>query len=256
MFTNPPIISNKTMPSPKTKNLQASINKNTKVFIQSLHNEIKFDQPTYAINWFNTRQLWLYNIYNLLASRSVTKIKGVPFFKGLVKETLYGEDQYRRDVLLIVYYPSCYAFKSMLESVYFQLVSVLRMAAIKSFSFGFFLPQKKLKIPEPDQCSTYFFHHFSGNGIDENRHIINQLQQAINASQNNAKILFEGSVGAHLYSGDQHLSKEKIPCIMDAAIVVQAESINILKKIISDPSYQEVITKTQHSFIATLQRVI
>ena len=52
-------------------------------------------------------------------------------------KTLYGREEDKRDVLLVVRYPALTNFRSMLESKIFQGVSVIRMAAVDNFTFGF-----------------------------------------------------------------------------------------------------------------------
>jgi len=234
--------------------LKATISKKSSVFIQPVTEDITFDQRIYAINWFDTRQLWLYNFYNLLASKSVLKVKGIPFFKGLTQEVLHGDKELRRDVVLIVSYPTLHAFKGMLENLYFQLVSVLRMAAVKSFGFGFFVPQEKLAVPEKDEDSAYAFHHFSVNENDQ-QDIIGQLKEIISKDAENASVIFDGGIGANLYSGDQ-TPTGKIPCLMDAAIVIKAQSDDVIKQLVTQDDYQTVIEQTKTSFIGLMKRVI
>jgi hypothetical protein len=250
------------MKSDDVEVLQAKINKNSSIFIQPVNKAVSLDKPIYAINWFNTRQLWLYNLYNFLASKSLLKIKAAPFFKGLTQEVLYGEKHLRRDVVLIVAYPSCHAFKYMLESLYFQLVSVLRMAAVKSFGFGFFSPQDPLvfpeSLPEKDDNSVYCFHHFTVADGSSTTQVLMDLKQVIacEASDNSdVTLIFDGGLGAHLYSGD-HNNKEQIPCIMDGAIVIKANTVDTLKQLIARKDYQTVFEQTGHSFISTVKRVI
>ena len=95
------------------------------------------DEPIYAINWFNTKSSLVYDFYNKLAVGCVRKIGGAPFFKGRHIKTLHGREEDRRDVLLVVRYPALKNFLTMLESKVFQGVSVIRMAAVDEFTFGF-----------------------------------------------------------------------------------------------------------------------
>lgn len=117
--------------------ITARISQSLQVHITATKPDARLDLPTYALNWFDTRSLCLYNTYNFLAASSVLSIKGLPFFKARVNQVLQGSDESRRDVLLIVRYPSAHAFKRMLESRYFQVVSVLRIVAVKHFTFAF-----------------------------------------------------------------------------------------------------------------------
>ena len=90
----------------------------------------------HAINWFDTRSLWLYNVYNRLAAGSVARIGGQPLFKARLVEVLRGNVSDRRETLLLVRYPGVSQFASMLSDRRFQLTSVLRELAVRRFSFG------------------------------------------------------------------------------------------------------------------------
>ncbi len=95
------------------------------------------DGPLFAINWVDTRWPLLYSIYMGLASRLVRKIGGVPIFKGHTQQTLAGSEADARDILLIVRYPSASSFLSLVLSRTFQVVSLLRITAVRSLSFVF-----------------------------------------------------------------------------------------------------------------------
>lgn len=105
--------------------------------IRSLDGADPVDGPLFAVNWINTRWALLYNVYMALAGRLVRKIDGVPVFKGHTEETLAGSAADARDILLIVRYPSASGFLSLVDRRAFQLVSLLRIAAVGSFSFVF-----------------------------------------------------------------------------------------------------------------------
>jgi len=148
----------------------AHISTSLKVHITAINSELGPAQAIYAINWFNSRSLWLYNIYNLLAARAVLRVKGLPFFKARVKRTLYGKREDHRDVLLIVRYPRVSNFKAMLENRYFQCVSILRGLAVTSFTFGFssrndtndekMIHGKKSDTWRIPKTNAYAFHHY------------------------------------------------------------------------------------------------
>ena len=125
------------------------------------------EEPIYAINWFNTKSSLIYDFYNKLAVGCVRKIGGAPFFKARHIKTLYGGEEDKRDVLLVVRYPALTNFRSMLESKIFQGVSVIRMAAVDNFTFGFTKRSDKgadLSPMNPDdmQGVSYGVFHYSG----------------------------------------------------------------------------------------------
>lgn len=95
----------------------------------------EIESPLFAINWFDTRIALIYHLYNLLAASRVFKIGGKALFKGKCLEKISGSPDLARDYLLIVNYPSGHRFLDLLADRQFQLMSVLRMAAVKRFSF-------------------------------------------------------------------------------------------------------------------------
>ena len=92
------------------------------------------DEPMYAINWFRAKRPRVYGLYGLLAGPSVFRTGGKLLLKGVVTETVLG-DAGGRDTLLIVNYPSASSFLELLSGRFFQLVSPLRMMAVRRFSF-------------------------------------------------------------------------------------------------------------------------
>ena len=86
--------------------IRGKVTSKVDVLIRANQMDVDLNQSFYAINWFDTRIEWMYHFYNFLASRSVIKVGGRPFFKAKVKEVLLDESQSKRDLLLIVRYPN------------------------------------------------------------------------------------------------------------------------------------------------------
>ncbi|MFT5352847.1 MAG: hypothetical protein ACI9KE_000044 [Polyangiales bacterium] len=105
-----------------------------RAFMESLGDESWLDEPLFAINWFRAKRPRAYELYGALAAWSVFRTGGKLLFKGAVTETLKG-DSGGRDTLLIVNYPSATSFLDLLSGRFFQLVSPLRMMAVRRFSF-------------------------------------------------------------------------------------------------------------------------
>lgn len=235
---------------PESEILQARITKNVSIFIKSLDTTIPLNQSVYAINWFNTRFLWLYNIYNMLGSVAVKKVAGTPYFKARVKQVLYGEEKYQRSVLLIVNYPAAGNFKQMAENLYFKLVSLLRIAAVKEFTFGFSrrtdTGRHDMQNHETDKA--YVIHHY--RAADD---IMPQIEGLIH--QHDVRVLFSARISSLLFSGDAAQPIEQIPCLMDGIVLLTADHISQIKNALADDNYQHLVQQTQSSFIATLKRV-
>jgi uncharacterized protein (DUF1330 family) len=204
----------------------------------------------YAINWFNTNRLWLYNFYNLLASVSVKKVGGKAFFKGRVQEVLAGDDSLGREVLLIVHYPGTEQFIHMLENTYFKLVSMLRLLAVKQFSFGFTQrTDSGTETADCEQNKTYAIHHYRAT-----EDLTSRLAEII--QEHHGEVCYAGRISALLYSGDQQQTKEQVPCLMNGLVLLRAESHEQIKKIIAHDRYQTISRQCDSSFVAILNRIL
>lgn len=114
--------------------IERKITPGIRAYMESLGDEAWLDEPIYAINWFRAKRPWAYELYGALAAKSVFGTGGKLLFKGTVAETLLG-DAAGRDTLLVVNYPSAGSFLDLLSGRFFQLVSPLRMMAVRRFSF-------------------------------------------------------------------------------------------------------------------------
>jgi len=236
-----------------TANIIASI----RVHITALRPDFQLQQPVYALNWFNTSCLWLYNFYNFLATRSVRNIDGIPFFKARVDRTLHGDIDDRRAIVLIVRYPSIENFKAMMESRYFQLVSIIRGNAVKQFTFGFSSrldthdTQNSLPIATIDDHGVYAIHHYRSR--DNNDLFSDQIRQT--AKTSGVELVFSSKVSARLYAQQGEKEASAVDTIMDGCLILQAQADSDIETLIESDAYQALIATTQSSFIATLNRI-
>ncbi len=145
-----------------TEEIECKIAKDRTVIIKAVSPQISLKEPLYAVNWFDTKSKILYNLYNLLASKSVYKVGGKAIFKGIVLEKIQGKQEDHREMLLIVKYPSAYSFKSLIDSLYFKLVSILRIKAVLNFNFGFTKVYASSYKQIEDKAKTYAIHHLEG----------------------------------------------------------------------------------------------
>ncbi len=244
--------------TPEYTSVTASIVAGIKVRITAVDHELAKDQAVYALNWFDTRWLWLYNLYNILATRSVLKVAGVPFFKARVDRTLYGKAEDRRAVLLIVRYPGLVSFKNMMESRYFQIMSIVRGIAVKEFTFGL---STRCDVNDRNQFDVqtsienkgvYVVHHFS-QGELSNDEVISLAKDI--ANQSNVDVSFASKVSARLYSQKNDETPVPVKTIMTGCLVFQTDSQINIDKMLEKQTYQSLITKTGSSYIATLKRI-
>ena len=247
---------NKIMPT-DTPSITANITTSIRVHITALRADFKTNQPVYALNWFNSRSLWLYNFYNFLASRSVLKVGGIPYFKARLATTLYGNKADYRSVLLIVRYPGIRHFKTMLQSRYFQLVSIIRGLAVAQFTFGLstrtdtqdtgeFNDQNRIS-----KSKVYAIHHY--RLPDQASDIATSAANL--AASHQVKVAFSSCVSARLYSqrGDQ--SPAAIKTIMNGCMILQADSQQNIEQLVASSDFQALLAATKSSFIATLNRI-
>ena len=232
------------------RHIEARLPGKMRARIQMAEPGFTFDETVYALNWFNTRFAWVYDFYNLVAGRSVTAIGGTPFFKARIVEELHGTTHDLRDVVLIVRYPALTKFKDMLESRYFQLVSLLRIFAVRDFSFGF---SKRCDGDLPARCrtepATFSIHHFRGDA---------GLIEEITAMSTEAglEVVFAGRVFAHIATARSGSEWQTTDCVMDAMIVLASPDRSLVDRLVQSDSYRLAMQKAQSSFAGLYERLI
>ena len=234
--------------------LTAKLPGKIRVHLETLNPTLGFDEPVYAANWFDTHARWIYDFYNVLALRSVTGVGGAPFFKGRLTELIHGEEADRRDVLLVVRYPSLQNFKSMLQSGYFLLVSFLRIAAVKGFTFGFTVrrdggPDLMPLNNDNDDVKKYVVFHFKGEAS-----LLDDLSPQLTAI--GADLFYAGSVAATISTGTDHELGEKTPCLMQHLAILEAPDDDVLRRAAKTLLDENIQLKTGSSFVGFYDRVM
>lgn len=225
-----------------------------KAFIFRDTSLLEDDENVYAINWFNTRSALVYDFYNWLAVRSVRKIGGEPFIKCKLDRTLLDDDVLRRDVLLIVKYPSLKNFRRMLESTVFQLVSLLRTAAVSDFTFGFTkrqdkggdLPPHNPKTPTKDVIAVI---QFSGEFESEKIHRVLDKYAEID-------LYYSGIIGGEIGTGKTSDVCNRVPCIISGIHVLKAESAQVFELLIQSPDFQSLTQTPDQIYAGLYNRIL
>ena len=211
-------------------NLSAQISATDKVLIQPIQKNATADFDTtkeiVAINWFNLKSSFLYNIYSLLAIRYVRKVSGKLYFKGKMLNQLEGKVQHQRNNLLIVSYPNPVQFLKLVSYKFFQMISIFRILAVSKFCFGFTenIMLNKNSISNHNGNYTkqhcYLVHHFQvqTQWLREN---IQQLKEA--AEQHKVAIYYCGLTTANLVK-ETAGEKQAAELFMDGIIVFAADS--------------------------------
>ncbi len=215
--------------------MSTNVTSSLEAVISSDRPEVSLEGPLVAVNWFDTRSLWLYNLYNVLASRSVSAVGGEVVFKGKLDTVIAGDDTKRRGMLLIVRYPSGRAFLNMMESTYFKLVSLLREAAVSNFTFCFTQPTLPATYQDdPDKAQTYLIHTAASE--DENRAILTLVKQS------DLNILYAGQLAARLGIRRSGAPTQNIPCLIEWITVTQTETdeqLNNLKQLMGTTGFDK-----------------
>ena len=211
------------------------------------------DEPVYAINWFNTKSSLIYDFYNKLAVGCVRKIGGAPFFKGRHVKTLYGREEDKRDVLLVVRYPALTNFRAMLESKVFMGVSLIRMAAVDKFTFGFTKRADKgadLSPMKPnDADSLYGVFHYSGAGeIDQSLAALS-LDPAV-------EVFYSGHIRAHIGTGESASEAAQVPCVMDGVIIFKSADAQALEQLAQKEAFAALTAEAKTAFFGLYSRIL
>ena len=187
----------------------------------------------------------MYNLYNSLAARSVIKVGGKPLFKASVKKSLLSEDG-KREILLMVRYPDGHAFKKMMETTYFKLVSLLRIKAVKRFTFSFTKPYvDKGFDPAHDH---YALHYFEGGDPTS---LLKAMKNAIVG----VEVLFVGKSFAHLYRREDGKEDEVVKSMVECIIIYGSDSEERMADFLTSEEYLRFFNPEDRGYIASLNKI-
>ena len=236
----------------------------SKTIGRSLTAEIEGDletieRPLFAINWFDTRIAPVYHLYNSLAASRVNKINGKVLFKGKVGETISGNPAWARKFLLIVNYPSGHQFLKLLSDKIFQLMSVLRIAAVKDFSFVFQQRTGQPQLLESltssfDSTLHYSVVHFSLPAAETPQDRFAELSQI--AKQHECEIFYVGTVAGKVTVISKKNGRSPMPFITDCTALIQSSTAEPLAKLWRSDSMQSFTDRTEDHFAAHIVRVL
>lgn len=222
--------------------LSIEISATDKICIEPVSDDIvkPFDASAsvYAVNWFNLKSSFFYNLYALLASKYVRKVSGKLHFKGTLINQIEGDKEISRENLLIVSYPSPTQFLKLVSFKFFQMISVFRIIAVKQFCFGF---TSRLE-PALDSNNSFSFskqqiylvYFFQGKKRGMLDHYQNILTTAKNYQVGN---YYSGLTSAKLVrvsSGKSQAANFN----MDGILLFAADSEEQLEKFVEDENFQ------------------
>lgn len=225
--------------------ISTTISATEKVLIQPQVEHFDEHAELCAINWFDLKRAWLYTLYGMIASIFVRKVAGKLCFKGTLIKQLEGDENHKRENLLIVCYPDARSFLNLVDFRVFQLVSVFRLAAVKRFCFGFTenILQKTLFASDANNSFSkqqlYLVHHFRGDSTWLRSNLDALL---IAARQHQLECYFCGLTTAHIVrekSGQQ----QSTDFFMDGIVIFAADT----KVAVEDFSKDDIYTTFKHN---------
>ena len=248
-----------------------------KIRIRIRGEEAVIQNPLFAINWFDTRAAFVYHLYNMIAGPRAFKVGAKALFKGKYQRTLYGNPSLQRNYLLIVNYPSANHFLDLASDKVFQIFSVLRIAAVKRFSFV--LQQRhhgeqllKDRVPKGSKQGHYAVvqisaspqNSASANSIEATSPV--DLASAIGslAEQNDVDLFYAGSAAGRVSTVAQDDQESALLAITEHTLVFSATSEKALSDLLGSSEFQSLIgisdqsnsLEEGHVFAATLKRLM
>ena len=199
-----------------------------------IHGELnEIESPLFAINWFDTRIAIIYHLYNLLAASRVFKIGGKALFKGAIQQAISGNTDLARDYLLVVNYPSGHRFLELLSDKLFQLMSVLRIAAVKRFSFVLhhrhgepqLLPDSKSVIAPNDHYAVLQVRLAEQSNQEAPKFDFTQLEQL--AQQHDSEVFFASQVAGRVVltkAQGTDADADALPFITDVTVLIKSST--------------------------------
>lgn len=248
---------NETTSSPRQQ-LERKITGSISAIIEGELDEI--ESPLFAINWFDTRLAWVYHFYNWLASSRVFKIGGKVFFKGKNVQTVSGNQSLARKFLLIVNYPSGHAFLDLLSDRVFQIVSLVRILAVKQFSF---VLQKRLgapqllsdKIPKIEEpARAYAVLHLVG--VDKTLHESTKQELSKIASANQCDLMFYGHESGRVATAKTGAEPSRVEYVTPATAVFGAANQADLLKLFKSSEFETFANQLDDHYAALLKRTM
>lgn len=232
--------------------IETKTNQSTSLSILAHSVDIDLTSDLWAVNWFNTKRPWLYNIYTTLMSPLVGKVGGKLVFKGSFVKKLDGHEKDGRKTLLIVKYPSAADFIDLVSKKAVLFYSILRIMSVERFMFGFThqLDTNEIKPQKTAKGSPCLVHHFRGE-IDIQA-TFNQLSSI--AISNGVDLCYAGKKAATLKRSHNTEGSYEIPFTMDGILVFVAKDEANLQSFYATPDYQSFIASLDNSYAAIFSK--
>ncbi len=233
--------------------IERQVTKSTTFFVQGSKQAL--DNPLFAINWFDTRANWLYQLYNYLSAGRLYKIGGKVFFKGKITKMISGDASLARRHLLIVNYPSAEHFLDLAADRLFQFFSVLRIIAVKNFSFVMHqrIEGRQLMSDQHQQWAShnaYALLHFKTN--EPLADVVSTLREI--ASGDSVHVHFSSHQAATLavQSGSDPI--QHVPFVTENVVIIEASNANELAELVDGKKFRQLTDSFQGFYAGTVTR--
>jgi len=237
--------------------ITVALNKKVSLTVTSTNEAFSLDSPIYAINWFNVKSEWLYDFYNLLAYPHVRAVQGKGIFKGKMLEKWEGDEQFDRNFLLIVGYPKVANFLQMVSNKIFLFKSLIRLAAVKDFIFGFTYRfdenESTAKIGRKYKGSDKYLVHIFQNKKDATSIDTDMLKKL---STNNTTLYYGGIKAAYIGKSENNGELKNNPFFVNGILVWSAANRQHLKTMMDSDSYKNFKREQEHNNIYLFKRLL
>lgn len=234
-----------------------ALNKKVSITVTNTNEAFSLDKPIHAINWFNLKSEWLYTFYNLLAYPHVRAVQGKGIFKGKMLEKWEGEEQFDRDYLLIVGYPKADNFLQMISNKIFLFKSLIRLASVKDFVFGFTYRfddnDGTAKIGRKYKGSDKYLVHVFQNKSGATSTDYEMLKRL---ATNNTTLYYGGIKAAYVGKSENNGELKNNPFFVDGILVWSATNQQHLKKLIESDLYKRFKEEQEHNNIYLFKRLL
>ncbi len=237
----------------KPNRIGKKVTKTTSLSITALRQDIDLGSNLWAINWFNPKRRWLYNLYTALAVPLAIKVGARLWHKSTFLEKLAGADGDGRKMLLIVEYPSASKFMDLVGIKFFQLISILRILAVEDFIFGFtkrVAPQglSKNRQAKGAPCLVHHFRREKDFSKD-----FNDIASA--ASEKEINLIYAGAKAATLSRTVVEKGITEVPFFMDGIIVFESDNAASLKTFFASELYRKFTSDMENSYAAIFEKI-
>ena len=134
-------------------------------------------------------------------------------FKGRLLKQTAGDEALRRSTILLVHYPSVSAFLNLMGNRYFNVVGLLRLLAVKDFTFGLTQPVSG--------------NEFNDNPINVEEYVV-RFGDVLSLQESGeipiAGLMYSGKTVATLTTGDSQNIKEDVDCIIERISLQEADA--------------------------------